>query len=139
MAVRKKIPQDQKPEETRDTISLARHLTKVREAIQKLPTDEQEQTMTTENQATETTKAATKKAPKKKVAAKAEKKAAKDDNTITLSEIAKSVKMEPRRARRILRNSDVKSIEVEGQRWTWKKGSPAAAKVAEILKAADAE
>lgn len=86
----------------------------------------------------------TKKTVKKKPAAKkvAKKKPAANGNGadhVTLAEIAKSVKMEPRRARRILRNSDVKSIEVDGQRWTWKKGSPAAAKVKEILQAADAE
>ena len=50
---------------------------------------------------------------------------------VALADICKSIKMEPRAARRILRGSDIK---VPGQRWTWKKGSPDIAKVTKLLK-----
>lgn len=145
MAVRKKSPQDPQTPENGDRIDLTRHLKRVREAIGKLPTDDQEHDMTNETTtATEagekSTKAATKKSPKKKPAKKVEKKAAaaKFDH-ITLAEICKGLKMEPRRARRILRGADLKAIEVDGQRWTWKKGSNAHDKVVEVLKAADSD
>lgn len=128
-----------------DSMNLARHLTRVREAIQTLPTEEHE--MQNENAATEPaneTKATTRKAKKtvKKVAKKktgAVKKAAPASDQITLSAIAKSLKMEPRKARRILRGSELKSIEVDGARWTWKKGSNAHEAVVKVLKAADAD
>ncbi len=50
---------------------------------------------------------------------------------VALADICKGLKMEPRTARRLLRNSDVK---VEGHRWTWKKNSPEVAKVTKLLK-----
>jgi hypothetical protein len=50
---------------------------------------------------------------------------------ITLAEICKTLKIEPRIARRILRKSD---IQVDSARWVWKKGSPAATTVINLLK-----
>ena len=50
---------------------------------------------------------------------------------VALADICKSIKMEPRIARRILRGSDIK---VAGHRWAWKKGSPEIAKVTKLLK-----
>ena len=89
--------------------------------------------------ATETTKAVKKVTKKKTGAKKVVKTAAPASNQVTLSEIAKSVKMEPRRARRILRGCDLKAIEVDGARWTWTKGSNAHKKVVEVLKTADSD
>ena len=50
---------------------------------------------------------------------------------ITLAEICKTLKIEPRAARRILRKSD---IQVDGARWVWTKGSAAAKAVTNLLK-----
>jgi hypothetical protein len=50
---------------------------------------------------------------------------------ITLAEICKSLKIEPRIARRILRKS---AVQVDGGRWVWKKGSAAATTVTNLLK-----
>jgi hypothetical protein len=57
--------------------------------------------------------------------------AEKVDGEVALAEICKGLKMEPRVARRILRNAKVK---VDGERWTWKKNSPDVAKVTKLLK-----
>lgn len=55
----------------------------------------------------------------------------KASNATTLAAICKSIKMEPRAARRKLRNSD---ISVEGGRWEWTKASDVA-KVKKVLQA----
>lgn len=53
------------------------------------------------------------------------------NDEITLAEICKTLKIEPRIARRILRKSEV---QVESARWVWKKGSAAATAVTNLLK-----
>ena len=64
----------------------------------------------------------------KKSAPAAEKKI---DNDVALADICKGLKMEPRVARRVLRNAKVK---VDGGRWIWKKSSPDVAKVTKLLR-----
>lgn len=124
MAVKKKTLQQTS---SSDSMSLSRELLRVREAITHLPTDEgaamNEATTSTENSTTESSK--TKKKPKK-VAKKAVSTSNGKDQ-ITLAEVCKSMKIEPRTARRILRNAEVKNP----GRWSWPKGHvPAAVKKA---------
>lgn len=57
----------------------------------------------------------------------------KTSNATSLAEICKSCKVEPRAARRKLRNSD---IAVEGGRWEWTKASDVA-KVKKLLSASE--
>lgn len=83
-----------------------------------------------------------KKAPKKKSSAKkktsAKKVSAKktngaSENLVTLKQLCKDVKLDPRVARRKLRNADLKA---DG-RWSWEKGSSALKKVTDVLSAAE--
>jgi hypothetical protein len=55
----------------------------------------------------------------------------KPESTITLAEICKGLKIEPRHARRVLRKE---AVSVEGSRWVWKKGSSELAKVTSLLR-----
>lgn len=132
MAVRKKILD---PQREGDKIALSSHLQKVREAIKHLPSTEAkgEDTMT-EATATDTAKTPRKKsAVTKKVVKKAAKPAAATEAGTTLATIAKGLKMEPRKARRILRTAD--GVPDVGSRWTWTKASDVA-KVKSILEKA---
>lgn len=73
-------------------------------------------------------------APKAK-AAKATKaaKAPKDDNVVTLAQLASKLKIEPRLARIKLRKAE--GVERSEGRWEWKKDSGALAKVEKLLSA----
>lgn len=136
MAVRKKILDAQREG---DKIPLSSHLQKVREAIKHLPSTDQEGAIM-EQAATETPAASPRKKStvKKKSAGKKSavaKKPAAEAGT-TLAAIAKSMKMEPRKARRILRTTD--GVPDVGSRWTWTKASDVA-KVKSILTKATKE
>lgn len=50
---------------------------------------------------------------------------------ITLAEICKGLKMEPRTARRHLRKAEA---QVDGARWIWKRGSAEALRITNLLK-----
>lgn len=132
MTVRKKILD---PKREGDKIALSSHLQQVREAIKHLPKGE----ATMMNESAATTTEETKAAPRKKTIAKKKpakkvvaKKAAANgaDAGTTLATIAKSMKMEPRKARRILRTAD--GVPEAGSRWTWTRAADVA-KVKSIL------
>lgn len=146
MAVKKKVSSSKSHD---GILELSPELLTIREMISTLPPEGEDMNQTTEASAPESPKAeatskvkkVTKKpaakktapakktsmkkkaAPAKKTAPVAKKAAA---NETTLSEICKSIKMEPRKARRILRTADVKNP----GRWAW----AAAADVAKIKK-----
>ncbi len=109
-----------------DSIDLTSKLELVRSTISTLP-GETEMTEGTAATASTEGKPAIKKKPaapaKKKPAAAAAKKKpapAVADNMVTLAEICKSAKIDPRLGRRRLRNA---GVTVDGSRWAWKKGS----------------
>lgn len=144
MVVRKKILDSKS---TPDKIQLSPHLERVRGAIRQLP---QEEGDVMENEPSTTTEPGEKSTPKKvkksvkKTAAKktpAKKTTAKSpngaDKGTTLAEICKPLKMEPRKARRILRNAGNK-VPDAGARWTWAAAGDVA-KVKKILEDATAE
>lgn len=138
MAVRKKTLQ---VSQGSDKMISPQVLERVKKAISNLP-DEGADMSTEEkesnNEATEkpaAKKKVAKKSPaatKKKVVKAASKKAVdSNDNLITLAELCKSIKMEPRTARQVLRKAE---LSVEGGRWAWKKGSGDVKKVETLLK-----
>lgn len=147
MTVRKK---SSTVETNSDKMNLSPELERVRGAIQQLPTEDL--TMNTETAAASTTASAApagstvkkKAAPaaKKKVVAKKKttvkkKVAAKPEaDMIKLADIAKTLRMEPTTARRVLRNAELERG--DGQ-WAWKKGSPSHEKVLKILRESKAE
>lgn len=55
----------------------------------------------------------------------------KAETTVSLAELCKSLKLDPRLARRTLRAA---KVQVEGARWTWKKGSAELGKVTTLLR-----
>lgn len=139
MVVRKKIRSEA---ESGDTVDLASRLKRVREGISQLP---EEETMTTEGSNTEASNTPKSTGPRKKIPAKSAKKATspkangaakKAEGGTTLATIAKKLKMEPRKARRILRNAD--GVPEAGARWTWTKDAEVA-KVEKILRDATSE
>jgi predicted nucleic acid-binding Zn-ribbon protein len=77
-------------------------------------------------------KKAVKKTSAKKVTAKKSNGHA-DENVVTLKQLCKDMKLDPRVARRRLRAAEMKA---EG-RWSWPKGSGALAKVEKALAAAE--
>jgi len=144
MTVRKKIV-DSQP--SGDTMRLSRHLLRVREAIKNLPTDEGANMQNDDTPGTagsdagsDASKTTVKKKPKKVVKKAAKKSTVKKvvktaTNQVTLAEVAKELKMEPRTARRILRNSKVKNP----GRWAWDKGSSGLAAAKKALKESQAD
>lgn len=144
MVVRKKILE---AGEDGDKVAMSSRLKRVREAIRQLPEDEganmqnEDTKSETGGESTSTVKKVTKKAPAKKAVKKASKKTpAKTTNGAdagtTLATICKPMKLEPRRARRILRTAD--GVPEAGARWTWTKAADVA-KVKSILTAATKE
>lgn len=133
MTVRKKILD---PQPKADTIALSSQLQKVREALTQLPPDDEGanemETATDTTTAPKTPRKVTKK-PAKKVAKKPAKAVTNGEAGTTLATIAKSLKMEPRKARRILRTAD--GVPDAGSRWTWTKAGDVA-KVKSILEKA---
>jgi hypothetical protein len=134
MTVKKKVSRGS---ENPGRIELSSHLARVREAIRQLP---EESVMENTEANSETAAASTvkKKPTVKKVAKKpAAKPQSNGADGTTLAMICKKVKgMEPRRARRILRDAD--GVPDAGARWTWTKAADVA-KVEKILRNADAE
>jgi hypothetical protein len=109
-----------------DSIDLTQSLTRVREAISQLPTEEG--VVMNENTSAAATESA---APVKKAVKKVTKKKTAPAASIKLADICRSLKIEPRIARRVLRAEKVKNP----GRWTWLKGSSEATKVTTLLKA----
>lgn len=118
MAVRKLEKKVVRPSDERDIVASSPELMKIRAMIKTLPTDEGDTVSEKDEGAEVSTKKKIKKPTKvkkvKKVSkpAKAAKKvkAAASDGT-PLSSICKTLKMEPRTARRILRNAGVKNTD----------------------------
>lgn len=133
MAVRKKTSTSV---ENHDSMSLASELKEVRKHISNLPQPDEGANMTTdtkENTAGEATGGTVRKKVKPAPAPKAKRAAAAASNgadKTTLADICKSVKgLEPRAARRYLRQAKVKNP----GRWSWPKGSGDIAKVKKVL------
>jgi hypothetical protein len=115
------------------TMATSPELQQIREMIATLPPDTGEDMEAAANEAS--TKGP-RKVTKKKATAKSKvqrvvKNASKDEGT-TLSQICKSMKLEPRTARRKLRNAD--GVPEAGARWTWTKAADIE-KVKKILQA----
>lgn len=133
MVVKRKVLT--KPEEG-GSIDLSADLKKVRDAISTLPDDEELMNQEAEEVAT---KKASKKIAKKVVAKKVVAKktaapaAAKSNgkDQVTLSDLCKSLKIEPSAARRQLRKAEVENP----GRWTWDKGSKALQEITKLLSA----
>lgn len=104
-----------------DSVDLVKRLAAVKASITKAPPYEKGSDMSV------STSTAEKKAVKKTVAkpAKAEK------EMVTLADICKELKIEPRAARKKLRGNE--AINVDGQRWSWPAGSAEIAKVKKAL------
>lgn len=114
----------------RDRIDLSQELIRVREAIIHLPTDEgvvmNETSTTTSPEATPSSPVTPKKASKK-----ATKKAvAKTQRVVKLTDICRGLKIQPRLARRVLRDKKVKNP----GRWAWLQGSTEMARITSLLK-----
>ncbi len=129
MAVKKVEKKDSRVSNGRDTIHASPELQSIREMIKSLPTDEGEDMSKAET--TEETKGPRKVKPgvRKKNTTSA---AATTEKGTTLAAICKSLKIEPRTARRKLRNAD--GVPAVGDRWTWTKASDVE-KVKKILQA----
>ena len=114
MAVRKKISTKA---EGRDSMNLSQELTQVREAIINLPTDEGAamENPATEGQGTQAAKSIVKKKPSPKKAAV---KKAPTENSVSLAELCKPLKLTSRTGRRALREAKLKNP----GRWSWPKG-----------------
>lgn len=113
-------------------IDLSSRLSRVREAISQLPTDEGDNMFTVEesSQSAGSGEVAKKVVRKKTVVKKA---AAKPAEVATLAVVCKPLKLTPRAARRALRNAKVKNP----GRWSWPRGAVPAS-VTKLLKAAAA-
>lgn len=103
------------------SMRLSSKLNRVKEAITHLPEGETEMTTATSTESPR--KGKRNPGNGKKAAVKAE--------GTTLADICKGLKMEPRTARRVLRNAE---FQVDGGRWTFTKASDVA-KVEKLLKA----
>lgn len=109
-------------------IQTSPELQTIREMIKTLPSDEgEDMTKATEGEETKGPKKVKSGVKKKTTAA-----AATTEKGTTLAAICKSLKMEPRTARRKLRNAD--GVPEVGDRWTWTKASDVE-KVKKILQA----
>lgn len=128
MTVRKVEKKDPRTSVARDTIQSSPELQAVREMIKTLPTDEGEDMETAKNGEAKSKGPRKTKSGVKKVT----KAAAATEKGTSLASICKSLKMEPRTARRILRNAD--GVPATGDRWLWTKDSDVA-KVKKILQA----
>lgn len=131
MVVRKKASVDHT---TCDSMDLSPELIRVRQAITHLPTDEGAKMETTTGSEASTTKKTPRKAPAKKAKGSTKKAAAEaaKANTVSLPEICKPLKLDPRAGRRHLRNAKLKNP----GRWSWPKGSAELKKAEATLKAA---
>ncbi len=111
-----------------ESIDLVKRLAAVKASITKAPSHEG----TDMSVATATTAkpAAKKPVVKKATEAKPAKKSA-DKEMVTLADLCKELKMEPRTARKKLRGAE--NINVEGQRWSWPVGSAELTKVKKLL------
>lgn len=120
MVVKKKLSQGPQTGQNSLSIDLTSKLERVRKAIQDLPpepaqdeptpTDIEESTMSTKQTAADTKKS--------------------NANQVTLAELCKRLKIEPRTARRVLRNAEFTGV--EGARWVFDKKQ--AAKAESLLK-----
>lgn len=150
MTVRKKVSTTNT---NSDKMNLSPELERVRREILQLPTEEIAMNPeaaaapaaaaggTTAAGSTVKKKATTsvkKKAPAKKTSSVKKKTPTKkvDADMVKLADIAKTLRMEPTTARRVLRAAEIERG--DGQ-WAWKKGSPSHEKVLRILRESKAE
>lgn len=136
MTVRKLEKKVLRPQSQPDTVDLSPELKQIRELIKTLPTDDEGEDMNAA-EATEEKTSSVRKKKKSKPAKESKKAKTNGAEGTSLADICKGLKIEPRSARRILRNSD-DAPSVDGNRWTWTKASDVA-RVKKILSDAYAE
>src|SRR3990167_2898058 len=112
-----------------DSIDLSEELLRVRGAITQLQPGDTTMANETASTPGNSTPKTNKKTPTKKTPTK--KKPPTGENLVSLSDVCKELKLQPRAARRILRDSKLK----HNGRWAWEKNSSDLTKVKSTLKA----